>query len=68
MLYPVIEDSVLDIIIGKGPAARSVRLPIPKITIVGATTKLALLSGPLRDRFGLLMRLDFIMIQKCTNC
>jgi Holliday junction DNA helicase RuvB len=59
MLYPVIEDYALDIIIGKGPAARTVRLPIPRITIVGATTKLALLSGPLRDRFGLILRLDF---------
>ncbi len=59
MLYPVIEDYALDIIIGKGPSARTVRLPVPKITIVGATTKLALLSGPLRDRFGLILRLDF---------
>ena len=59
ILYPVLEDYALDIIIGKGPAARTVRLPIAKITIVGATTKLALLSGPLRDRFGLLLRLDF---------
>lgn len=59
MLYPVIEDYALDIIIGKGPSARTVRLPIPKITIVGATTKLALLSAPLRDRFGLLLRLDY---------
>ncbi len=59
MLYPVMEDYFLDIIIGKGPAARTVRLPIPRITIVGATTRLALLSAPLRDRFGLLMRLDY---------
>lgn len=59
MLYPVIEDYSLDIIIGKGPSARTVRLPVPKITIVGATTKLALLSAPLRDRFGLLMRLEY---------
>lgn len=59
MLYPVIEENFLDIIIGKGPSARTVRLPIPKITIVGATTKLALLSAPLRDRFGLLLRLDY---------
>lgn len=59
MLYPVMEEYALDIIIGKGPAARTVRLPIPKITIVGATTKLALLSAPLRDRFGLLLRLDY---------
>jgi holliday junction DNA helicase RuvB len=59
MLYPVMEEYALDIIIGKGPAARTVRLPVPKITIVGATTKLALLSAPLRDRFGLLLRLDY---------
>lgn len=59
MLYPVIEEYALDIIIGKGPSARTVRLEIPKITIVGATTKLALLSAPLRDRFGLILRLDY---------
>lgn len=59
MLYPVMEDYVLDIIIGKGPAARTVRLPIPRITIVGATTRLALLSAPMRDRFGLILRLDY---------
>lgn len=58
MLYPVMEDYVLDIIIGKGPTARTVRLPIPKITIIGATTKLAHLTAPLRDRFGLLLRLE----------
>ena len=59
MLYPVMEEYALDIIIGKGPSARTVRLPVPKITIVASTTKLALLSAPLRDRFGLLLRLDF---------
>ncbi len=59
LLYPVMEDYSIDIIIGKGPSARTVRLPIPRITIVGATTKLALLSAPLRDRFGLLLRLEF---------
>lgn len=59
MLYPVMEEYCLDVIIGKGPAARTVRLPIPRITIVGATTKLAYLTAPLRDRFGLLLRLDF---------
>ncbi len=59
MLYPVLEEFFLDIIIGKGPSARTMRLPIPKITIVGATTKLALLSAPLRERFGLILRLDF---------
>jgi Holliday junction DNA helicase RuvB len=59
ILYPVMEDYSLDIIIGKGPSARTVRLPVPKVTIVAATTRLALLSAPLRDRFGLLLRLDY---------
>lgn len=59
VLYPVMEEYMLDIIIGKGPAARTVRLPIPRITIVGATTRLALLSPPLRDRFGLILRLNY---------
>lgn len=58
-LYPVMEEYFLDIIIGKGPAARTVRLPIPRVTIVGATTRVALLSAPLRDRFGMLLRLDY---------
>src|SRR3989344_4345683 len=59
LLYPVMEDYSLDLIIGKGPAARTVRLPIPTITIIGATTKLALLSAPLRDRFGLILRIGY---------
>ena len=59
LLYPVIEDNKLDIIIGKGPSARTVRLTVSKITIIGATTKLALLSAPLRNRFGLVLRLDY---------
>lgn len=59
ILYPVMEEYALDIIIGKGPSARTVRLSIPKITIIGATTKLALLSSPLRDRFGLILRVDY---------
>ena len=58
-LYPVLEDYALDIVLGKGPGARNVRLPIPKITIVGATTRVALLSSPLRDRFGLILRLEY---------
>lgn len=57
-LYPVMEEFALDIIIGKGPAARTVRLSIPRITIIGATTRVALLSPPMRDRFGLVIRLD----------
>jgi len=64
MLYPVLEEFVMDIIIGKGPSARTMRLQIPKITIIGATTKLALLSAPLRDRFGLILRLDYYNIQE----
>jgi Holliday junction DNA helicase RuvB len=64
MLYPVMEENALDIVIGKGPSARTVRLPVPKITIVGATTKLALLSAPLRDRFGLLLRLDYYKVEE----
>lgn len=58
-LYPVMEEFFLDIVIGKGPAARTVRLPIPRITIIGATTRVALLSSPLRDRFGMVLRLDY---------
>jgi len=58
VLYPVMEEFALDIVIGKGPAARSVRLPVPRITIIGATTRIALLSAPLRDRFGMILRLD----------
>lgn len=58
-LYPVMEEYFLDIVLGKGPAARIVRLPVPKITIIGSTTRVALLSSPLRDRFGLILRLDF---------
>lgn len=67
MLYPVIEEYALDIIIGKGPSARTMRLPIPQITIVGATTKLALLSAPLRDRFGLVLRLDYYTDHEMAN-
>ena len=59
VLYPAMEDYVLDIIIGKGPSARSVRLELPKFTIIGATTRIGLLSSPLRDRFGLVHRLEF---------
>lgn len=59
VLYPVMEDFALDLIIGKGPGARSLRLSLPKFTLVGATTRYALLSPPLRDRFGAVYRLDF---------
>lgn len=59
VLYPAMEDFAVDIIIGKGPAARTMRINLPRFTLVGATTRLALLTGPLRDRFGAVMRLEF---------
>ena len=59
VLYPAMEDQALDIVIGKGPSARSVRLKLPPITIVGATTRLALMTAPLRARFGAQLRVDF---------
>lgn len=58
VLYPAMEDYVLDIIIGKGPSARSIRLDLPKFTLVGATTRAGQLSAPLRDRFGVILRLE----------
>ena len=59
VLYPAMEDFALDIIIGKGPGARSLRLNLPNFTLIGATTRFAMLSAPLRDRFGSIYRLDF---------
>lgn len=59
VLYPVLEDFALDVVIGKGPAAKSLRLNLPRFTLVGATTRFAMLSPPLRDRFGAVYRLDF---------
>ena len=59
VLYPAMEDFQLDIVIGKGPAARSIRLDLPRFTLVGATTRTGLITGPLRDRFGFVARLDF---------
>ena len=58
ILYPAMEDYALDIIIGKGPSARSIRLPIPRFTLIGATTRAGQLTTPLRDRFGVLLRLE----------
>ena len=58
VLYPAMEDFALDIIIGKGPAARSIRIDLPKFTLVGATTRAGQLTAPLRDRFGVLLRLE----------
>jgi Holliday junction DNA helicase RuvB len=59
VLYPAMEDFQLDIVLGKGPAARSIRLDLPRFTLVGATTRTGLITGPLRDRFGLVARLDY---------
>ncbi len=59
VLYPAMEDFELDIVLGKGPAARSIRLDLPRFCLVGATTRTGLITGPLRDRFGLVARLDY---------
>ena len=59
VLYPAMEDFQLDIVIGKGPSARSIRLELPRFTLIGATTRTGLITGPLRDRFGLVARLDY---------
>ena len=63
ILYPALEDFVLDIIIGKGPTAKSIRLNLPKFTLIGATTKAGTLSTPLRDRFGIVDRLELYAVQ-----
>lgn len=59
VLYPALEDYVLDIVVGKGPAARSIRIDLPHFTLIGATTRTGLLTGPLRDRFGIAFRLQY---------
>ena len=63
VLYPAMEDFALDIVIGKGPSARSIRLKLPHFTVIGATTRLALMTAPLRARFGALFRLDYYDIE-----
>ncbi len=67
ILYPALEDFTLDIIIGKGPTARSIRLDLPKFTLIGATTKAGLLTTPLRDRFGIVNRLELYSIKDLTK-
>lgn len=64
ILYPAMEDYALDIIIGKGPAAKSIRLDLPKFTLIGATTRAGLLTAPLRDRFGVISRLELYEIEE----
>lgn len=66
VLYPAMEDFALDIMIGKGPSARSVRLELPPFTLIGATTRAGLLSSPLRDRFGVVSRLEYYTIDELT--
>lgn len=66
ILYPAMEDFALDIIIGKGPSARSVRLDLSKFTLIGATTRAGLLTSPLRDRFGVLLNLDLYDVESLT--
>lgn len=66
ILYPAMEDFFLDIVIGQGPAARSIRFDIPPFTLVGATTRTGLLTGPLRDRFGISYRLDYYTVEELT--
>ncbi|MFA9557192.1 Holliday junction branch migration DNA helicase RuvB [Evansella sp. AB-rgal1] len=67
VLYPAMEDFCLDIVIGKGPSARSVRLDLPPFTLVGATTRAGMLSAPLRDRFGVVSRLEYYTHEELTN-
>jgi Holliday junction DNA helicase RuvB len=66
-LYPVMEDFELDIIIGQGPSAKTIKLPVPRFTLVGATTRAGLLSSPLRDRFGIIEHLDFYSIKDLVH-
>ncbi|MDR1195868.1 MAG: Holliday junction branch migration DNA helicase RuvB [Endomicrobium sp.] len=66
-LYPVMEDFELDIIIGQGPSAKTIKLPVPRFTLVGATTRAGLLSSPLRDRFGIIGHLDFYGIKELVH-
>jgi len=67
VLYPAMEDFCIDIVIGKGPSARSIRLDLPPFTLVGATTRAGALSAPLRDRFGVISRLDYYTIADLTE-
>ena len=67
ILYPAMEDYQLDIMIGEGPAARSIKLDLPQFTLVGATTRAGLLTSPLRDRFGIVQRLEFYSVEDLTQ-
>ena len=67
VMYPAMEDYVIDILVGKGPSARSIRLDLPKFTLIGATTRMGLLSSPLRDRFGVIHKLEFYNNDELTE-
>ena len=67
VLYPAMEDYAIDIVIGKGASARSIRLDLPKFTLVGATTRAGMLTAPLRDRFGVVHRLEFYTVNELTE-
>ena len=67
ILYPAMEDYQLDIMIGEGPAARSIKLDLPPFTLVGATTRAGSLTSPLRDRFGIVQRLEFYNVKDLTS-
>lgn len=67
VLYPAMEDFCLDIIIGKGPSARSIRLDLPKFTLIGATTRAGMLTNPLRDRFGVISKLDYYTVEELSK-
>jgi Holliday junction DNA helicase RuvB len=67
VLYPAMEDFCLDIVIGKGPSARSIRLDLPPFTLIGATTRAGAISAPLRDRFGVLARLEYYKVDQLTS-
>ena len=67
MLYPALEDYQIDIMIGEGPAARSVKLDLPPFTLIGATTRAGMLTNPLRDRFGIVARLEFYSAEELTS-
>jgi Holliday junction DNA helicase RuvB len=67
ILYPAMEDCQIDIMIGEGPAARSIKLDLPPFTLIGATTRAGLLTGPLRDRFGITQRLEFYTPEELTG-
>ncbi|NBR92145.1 MAG: Holliday junction branch migration DNA helicase RuvB [Actinobacteria bacterium] len=67
ILYPAMEDFQIDIVVGKGPAASSIRLTLPRFTLIGATTRTGMITGPLRDRFGLVARLEFYEVDELRH-